>query len=143
MKPTGPGWAASRHKAGDVPANNRMNPSAVTTERRPTAALACRGLCGAIGRRDAMDSGQHLAAIRRAEATDISNIETVARTTWPVAYAGIIPEEPQRRLLDSWYSPQSLSRALPRRDQPSWWRSGREAWSGSYSTCDDRQSRWS
>jgi hypothetical protein len=34
MKPTGPGWAASRHTAGDVPANNRMNPSAV----RPSAA---------------------------------------------------------------------------------------------------------
>ena len=29
-----------------------------------------------------------------------------------VAYAGIIPDEVQRRLLDSWYSLESLSRAL-------------------------------
>ncbi len=59
-----------------------------------------------------MDTGQERTAIRRAEATDFSNIETVARTTWPVAYAGIIPDEIQRRLLDSWYSPESLSLAL-------------------------------
>jgi hypothetical protein len=59
-----------------------------------------------------MDTGQEHAAIGRAEATDLSNIETVARTTWPVAYAGIIPDEIERRLLDSWYSPESLSLAL-------------------------------
>ena len=59
-----------------------------------------------------MDTGQERAAIRRAEATDLSNIERVARTTWPVAYAGIIPDEIQRRLLDSWYSRESLSLAL-------------------------------
>src|SRR4030095_6527732 len=52
------------------------------------------------------------AVIRRAEVTDLSKVETVARATWPVAYAGIIPDEVQRRLLDSWYSPESLSRAL-------------------------------
>ena len=50
--------------------------------------------------------------VRRADMTDLSNVETVARATWPVAYAGIIPDEVQRRLLDSWYSPESLSRAL-------------------------------
>ena len=52
------------------------------------------------------------AVIRRAEVTDLSKVETVARATWPVAYAGIIPDEVQRRLLDSWYSPESLRRAL-------------------------------
>jgi ribosomal protein S18 acetylase RimI-like enzyme len=50
--------------------------------------------------------------IRRAEVTDLSKVTTVARATWPVAYAGIIPDEVQRRLLDSWYSLESLSRAL-------------------------------
>jgi sugar lactone lactonase YvrE/ribosomal protein S18 acetylase RimI-like enzyme len=52
------------------------------------------------------------AIIRRAEATDLSKVETVARATWGVAYAGIIPDDVQRRLLDSWYSLPSLSRAL-------------------------------
>ena len=50
--------------------------------------------------------------IRRAEMTDLSEVETVARATWPVAYAGIIPDEVQRRLLDSWYSPASLRRGF-------------------------------
>ena len=49
---------------------------------------------------------------RRAEVTDLSKVETVARATWPVAYAGIIPDEVQRRLLDRWYSWESLSQAL-------------------------------
>jgi ribosomal protein S18 acetylase RimI-like enzyme len=39
----------------------------------------------------------------------------VARATWPVAYAGIIPDAIQRRLLDEWYSPESLGRALAAR----------------------------
>ena len=43
------------------------------------------------------------------------NIEVIARTTWPVTYARIIPEEIQRRLLDSWYSRESWSRALAAR----------------------------
>jgi hypothetical protein len=51
-------------------------------------------------------------AIRRAEVTDLSSVERIARTTWPVAYAGIIPDDIQRRLLDGWYSAESLSRAL-------------------------------
>jgi len=55
---------------------------------------------------------QERAVIRRAEVADLSKVETVARATWRVAYAGIIPDEVQRRLLDSWYSPGSLSRAL-------------------------------
>jgi ribosomal protein S18 acetylase RimI-like enzyme len=55
---------------------------------------------------------QERAVIRRAEVTDLAKVETVARATWPVAYAGIIPDEVQRRLLDSWYSLESLSRAL-------------------------------
>ena len=50
--------------------------------------------------------------VRRAEAKDLPKVEAVARVTWPVAYAGIIPDEIQRRLLASWYSPESLRRAL-------------------------------
>jgi hypothetical protein len=38
-----------------------------------------------IGRHEAMDMGQKPAAIRRAEVTDLSNVESVARTTWAVA----------------------------------------------------------
>jgi ribosomal protein S18 acetylase RimI-like enzyme len=49
---------------------------------------------------------------RRVEVTDLSKVEAVARATWRVAYTGIIPDEVQRRLLDSWYSPESLSRVL-------------------------------
>jgi ribosomal protein S18 acetylase RimI-like enzyme len=59
-----------------------------------------------------MDMSQERAAIRRAEVTDLPNVETVARTAWPVVYAGIIPPEVQRRLLDDWYSQESLRRAL-------------------------------
>ena len=55
---------------------------------------------------------QERAVIRRAEVVDLSKVETVARATWPVAYAGIIPDEVQRRLLGSWYSRESLGRAL-------------------------------
>src|SRR5215467_13584278 len=50
--------------------------------------------------------------IRRAQVADVSIVEIVARATWPVTYAGIIPDDIQRRLLDSWYSPESLRRAL-------------------------------
>jgi ribosomal protein S18 acetylase RimI-like enzyme len=59
-----------------------------------------------------MHLSQNRAVIRRAEVIDLSSVETVARTTWPVAYAGIIPVEVQQRLLNSWYSLESLSRAL-------------------------------
>src|SRR5262245_32689000 len=50
--------------------------------------------------------------IRPAEFTDLANVETIARTTWPMTYAGIIPDDVQRRLLDSWYSPERLRRDL-------------------------------
>ena len=50
--------------------------------------------------------------IRRAEAPDVSKVETVARATWPIVCAGIIPDEVQRWLLDNWYAGESLSRAL-------------------------------
>jgi sugar lactone lactonase YvrE/ribosomal protein S18 acetylase RimI-like enzyme len=52
------------------------------------------------------------AVIRRAEVRDLSKVEAVARATWRVTYAGIIPDEVQRRLLDRWYSRESLSRAI-------------------------------
>jgi ribosomal protein S18 acetylase RimI-like enzyme len=50
--------------------------------------------------------------VSRAEVTDLSSVEMIARTTWPVAYAGIIPDDIQRRLLDRWYSAESLRAAL-------------------------------
>jgi len=39
--------------------------------------------------------------IRRAGVTDLAEVERVARATWLVDYAGIIPDEIQRRLLDN------------------------------------------
>ena len=50
--------------------------------------------------------------IRRAEMTDLSTIAAVARATWEVAHAGIIPDEGQRRLLDRLYG---AARAHPGR----------------------------
>jgi sugar lactone lactonase YvrE/ribosomal protein S18 acetylase RimI-like enzyme len=58
------------------------------------------------------DMSPERAIIRRAEVTDLSKVASVARATWHVAHAGIIPDNVQRRLLDGWYSPESLSRAL-------------------------------
>jgi ribosomal protein S18 acetylase RimI-like enzyme len=55
---------------------------------------------------------QERPAIRQAEATDLPSIEAIARATWAVTYAGIIPDDVQRRLLASWYSPTALCRAL-------------------------------
>ena len=51
-------------------------------------------------------------AIRRAHVTDLSSVEAVARATWRVTYVSIIPEDIQRRVLDRWYSPESLRRDL-------------------------------
>ena len=56
--------------------------------------------------------GRERTVVRRAELADLSRVERVARATWPVAYAGIIPDEVQRRLLDTWYSPERLSQDL-------------------------------
>lgn len=56
--------------------------------------------------------GQENVVIRRAEVKDLSKVETVARAAWPVAYAGIIPDAVQRRLLHRWYSRESLGDAL-------------------------------
>jgi len=55
---------------------------------------------------------QERVVTRRAEVADLSKVESVARATWPVAYAGIIPAAIQRRLLDRWYSRESLSDAI-------------------------------
>ena len=46
--------------------------------------------------------GRERTVVRRAELADLSRVERVARATWPVAYAGIIPDKVQRRLLDTW-----------------------------------------
>jgi ribosomal protein S18 acetylase RimI-like enzyme len=59
-----------------------------------------------------MTPGPERVVIRRANAADLAQVEIVARATWRVAYAGIIPDEVQRRLLDGWYSRESLGRAL-------------------------------
>ncbi len=50
--------------------------------------------------------------IRRAERSDVPGIADVARQTWTATYAGIIPDEVQRQLLESWYSAPALSRAI-------------------------------
>jgi ribosomal protein S18 acetylase RimI-like enzyme len=52
------------------------------------------------------------ATIRTAEPADAPDIAGVARRTWPVTYAGIIPDDVQRRLLETWYSPPALTRAI-------------------------------
>jgi len=59
-----------------------------------------------------IDMSAEPVVIRRAEAADLSKVKTVARTTWPVAYAGIIPDAVQQRLLNRWYSPESLRGTL-------------------------------
>jgi len=56
--------------------------------------------------------GEDRVIVGRVETRDLPKVEAVARATWPAAYAGIIPDESQRGLLDSWYSPESLRRAL-------------------------------
>ncbi len=54
--------------------------------------------------------------IRPAELRDIPGIERVARATWAATYAGIIPDEIQRRLLGTWYSAAALARAIGARE---------------------------
>ncbi len=56
--------------------------------------------------------GEGQAEIRVAQVSDVPDIQRVARGTWAVAYAGMIPEEIRRRLLDAWYSEAALTRAL-------------------------------
>lgn len=58
---------------------------------------------------------QRPADIRTAEGHDVPGIERVARASWATTYAGIIPEEIQCRLLDTWYSAAALARALSTR----------------------------
>jgi hypothetical protein len=84
---------------------------------------------------------QERTAIRRAEVTDLPNVEAVARTAWPVAYAGIIPDEVQRRLLDDWYSQESLRRALAAQRSTFFVAESRGRSSRSRSTCVGRRSR--
>lgn len=59
-----------------------------------------------------MDAEEGRTTIRRAELADLANVETIARTTWPMTYAEIIPDDVQRRVLDRWYSPESLRQDL-------------------------------
>jgi hypothetical protein len=89
-----------------------------------------------------MDMSQD-AAIRQAEVTDLPNVEAVARATWPITYAGIIPDEVQRRLLDSWYSPGALSLALAAPGSTFLVAEWGAASSASPSTFGDPRSLWS
>jgi len=57
-----------------------------------------------------MDGGPPV--VRRAEVADVPGIQGVARQTWPVTYAGIIPPELQGRLLDAWYGAAALEQAI-------------------------------
>lgn len=90
----------------------------VSRARRETQHTVCRTVTtGALletlrSGLEATDMDHECAAIRRAEVADLPSVERVARTTWPVTYAGIIPDEIQRRLLDGWYSPERLSQDL-------------------------------
>jgi ribosomal protein S18 acetylase RimI-like enzyme len=55
---------------------------------------------------------QRVVTIRGADRSDVPGIADVARQTWTATYAGIIPDEVQRQLLESWYSAPALSRAI-------------------------------
>jgi ribosomal protein S18 acetylase RimI-like enzyme len=55
---------------------------------------------------------QRVVTIRGAARSDVPGIADVARKTWTATYAGIIPEEVQRELLESWYSAPALLRAI-------------------------------
>jgi len=55
---------------------------------------------------------QRVVTIRGAARSDVPGIADVARKTWTATYAGIIPDEVQRELLESWYSAPALLRAI-------------------------------
>src|SRR5690242_20387331 len=56
--------------------------------------------------------GAERMVVRRAELAGLSRVKKVAPATWPATYAGIIPDEVQRRLLDTRYSRERSSRDL-------------------------------
>jgi len=56
--------------------------------------------------------GRERMVVRRAELAGLSRVKKVAPATWPATYAGIIPDEVQRRLLDTWYLRERSSRDL-------------------------------
>src|SRR5882672_4918366 len=58
------------------------------------------------------DMSQRVVTIRGAARSDVPGIADVARKTWTATYAGIIPDEVQRELLESWYSAPALLRAI-------------------------------
>lgn len=43
---------------------------------------------------------------------DVPSIQGIARTTWSATYTGLIPDDVQRNLLESWYSGEGLERTL-------------------------------
>jgi len=55
---------------------------------------------------------QRVVTIRGAARSDVPGIADVARKTGTATYAGIIPDEVQRELLESWYSAPALLRAI-------------------------------
>lgn len=51
-------------------------------------------------------------AILPVELEDIPAIQDIARRTWTVTYANLIPENVQEQLLNSWYSTTSLAQVI-------------------------------
>lgn len=47
-----------------------------------------------------------------ATSEDVSAIRRIARITWAATYAGIIPDDVQRELLERWYSSESLEETI-------------------------------
>jgi ribosomal protein S18 acetylase RimI-like enzyme len=43
---------------------------------------------------------------------DVPSIQTIARATWAATYTGIIPDDVQRKLLESWYAGENLEQEL-------------------------------
>lgn len=54
--------------------------------------------------------------IRRAQPGDAAAIVEVARRTWAVTYAGVIPDGIQARALAEWYDPERIARQVANPD---------------------------
>jgi ribosomal protein S18 acetylase RimI-like enzyme len=51
-------------------------------------------------------------AVRRAELQDVDAVRQIGLTTWPVAYAGLVPEEFITDGLAQWWSPEAVERGI-------------------------------
>ncbi|WP_371401617.1 GNAT family N-acetyltransferase [Kribbella sp. NBC_00662] len=53
-------------------------------------------------------------AVRRAELSDVDAIRQIGLTTWPVAYAGLVPEAFITHGLAEWWSVEAVERGISR-----------------------------